>query len=71
MNGAGWISDQFKTLAPPVTASQKKVPTLTPRVLPPGSSRLVFRRPAAHSIGAYHCGLEAGPVGPLLMLASC
>ena len=67
MNGSGWISDQSKTVAPAVTAPQKKPPTLTPKGSSPGSSRLVFRNPAAHWIGADHCGLAAGPVGPLLM----
>ena len=67
MNGSGWISDQFKTVAPPVTAPQKKLPTLSPNAVPVGTSMLVLRSPAAHSIGADHCGFEAGPVGPLLM----
>jgi hypothetical protein len=67
MNGTGWFSDQSRANAPPVTASQKKLRTLTPNVVPPGDSRLVFRRPAAHWIGGDHCGFAAGPVGPLLM----
>ena len=67
MNGSGWTSAQFKTVAPAVTAPQKKLPTLRPNAVPVGTSILVLRSPPAHSIGADHCGLEAGPVGPLLM----
>ena len=70
-NGTGWISDQFNAIAPSLTAPQKKLPTLRPNAVPPGTSMLVSRNPSAHSIGASHCSLAAGPVGPLLMPLSC
>ncbi len=61
------MSDQLSVVAPRLTAPQKKLPTLSPKALPPGTSKLVVRRPSAHSIGASHCCLIPGPVGPLLM----
>ena len=57
-----WVDQrQFKTIAPPETASQKKLPTLTPRVRPLGNSRLVVRSPAAHWIGADHAAWRPAP----------
>src|ERR1700759_1342862 len=66
-NGTGWINAQFNANAPPLTAPQKKLPTLSPNAWPLGTSILVSRNPSAHAIGASHCCLAAGPVGPLLM----
>jgi len=71
MNSGGWTSAQLSPVAAPVTAPQKKVPTLMPNSVPPGTSTLVVRRPSDHWIGLDHCSLKPGPIGPVFVPFSC